>query len=39
MRVGFQLKFFGVVEAIDFVGFGDVEERFEQDWTALKGHR
>ena len=29
----------GVVEPIDFVSFEDVEERFEQDWTALKGRK
>ena len=27
---------FGVVEPIEFVSFEDVEERFEQDWIALK---
>ena len=31
--------YFGVVEPIDFVSFEDVEERFEQDWTALKGRK
>lgn len=29
--------YFGAVEPIDFVSFEDVEERFEQDWIALKG--
>lgn len=27
---------FGTVEPIDFVSFEDVEERFQQDWMALK---
>ncbi len=31
--------YFGVVEPIDFVNFEDVEERFEQAWTALKGRK
>ncbi len=31
--------YFGVVEAIDFISYGDVEERFELDWTALKGRK
>lgn len=29
--------YLGAVEPIDFVSFEDVEERFEQDWIALKG--
>ncbi len=29
--------YFGVVEPIDFISYEDVEERFELDWTALKG--
>jgi hypothetical protein len=28
--------YFGMVEAIDFVSFEDIEARFEQDWMALK---
>lgn len=28
--------FFGKVEPIDFVSFEDIEERFEQDWIALR---
>lgn len=28
--------YFGVVESVVFVGFEDVEERFEQDWISLK---
>jgi hypothetical protein len=31
--------YFGVVEPIAFVSFEDIEERFEQDWIALKGHQ
>ena len=27
---------FGVVESVEFVSFEDIEERFEQDWIALK---
>jgi hypothetical protein len=27
---------FGVVEPVEFVSFEDVEERFQQDWIALK---
>ncbi len=27
---------FGAVEAVEFVNFEDIEERFEQDWNALK---
>jgi hypothetical protein len=28
--------YFGVVEPIEFISFEDVEERFAQDWIALK---
>ena len=28
-----------IVEAIDFISYEDVEERFELDWTALKGRK
>ena len=31
--------YFGAVEAIDFISYEDVEERFELDWTALKGRK
>jgi hypothetical protein len=27
---------FGVVEPVEFASFEDVEERFQQDWIALK---
>ena len=27
---------FGKVEPVDFVSFEDIEERFEQDWIALR---
>lgn len=33
---GHHRHYFGVVEPIDFVSFEDVEDRFEQDWIALK---
>lgn len=33
---GHHRHYFGVVEPIDFISFEDVEERFEQDWIALK---
>ncbi|MCB1887829.1 MAG: hypothetical protein KDH20_09505 [Rhodocyclaceae bacterium] len=36
---GHHRHYFGVVEPIDFVSFEDIEERFEQDWTALKDRR
>lgn len=35
-RGGHHRHCFGIVEPIDFVSFEDVEERFEQDWIALK---
>ena len=28
--------YFGVVEAVDFVSFEDIENRFECDWLALR---
>ena len=31
--------YFGGVEPIDFTSYEDVEERFELDWTALKGSK
>ena len=31
--------YFGAVEAIDFISNEDVEERFELDWTALRGRK
>ena len=33
---GHHRHYFGVVEPIEFVSFEDTEERFEQDWIALK---
>ncbi len=30
---------FGTVEPIEFLSFEDIEERFERDWTILKGHQ
>lgn len=33
---GHHRHYFGVVEAVEFVSFEDLEERFEQDWIALK---
>jgi hypothetical protein len=33
---GHHRHYFGVVEAIEFVSFEDLEKRFEQDWIALK---
>lgn len=32
---GHHRHYFGVVEALDFISFEDVEERFENDWLAL----
>lgn len=38
--LGFQHRhYFGVGEPIDFISYEDVEERFELDWTALKGRK
>lgn len=31
--------YFGVVEAIAFINFEDVEEQFERDWLALKDRK
>jgi hypothetical protein len=28
--------YFGCVEPVEFVGFQDIEERFEQDWLNLR---
>jgi hypothetical protein len=33
---GHHRHYFGVMEPIEFVSFEDIEERFEQDWIALK---
>lgn len=33
---GHHRHYFGVVEPIEFICFEDIEERFEQDWIALK---
>jgi len=33
---GHHRHYFGAVEPIEFVSFEDTEERFEQDWIALK---
>lgn len=30
---------FGVLESVEFVSFEDIEERFEQDWLALKDYK
>ena len=30
---------FGVVEPMEFTSFEDTEERFEQDWIALKDYK
>ena len=31
--------YFGLVEAVEFVSFEDVEQRFERDWIALRGDK
>ena len=31
--------YFGTVETVNFVGFADIEERFEQDWIALRSDK
>ena len=36
---GHHRHYFGVVEPIGFVSFENVEERFEQDWIALKDYK
>lgn len=36
---GHHRHYFGVVEPIAFVSFEDTEERFEQDWMALKDQK
>lgn len=33
---GHHRHYFGVVEPMEFVSFEETEERFEQDWIALK---
>ncbi|CAG9271579.1 Transcriptional regulator [Paraburkholderia unamae] len=29
--------YFGTVEAVDFTSFEDTEDRFQQDWLAIRG--
>lgn len=36
---GHHRHFLGAVEPINFVSFEDIEERFEQDWLALRSNR
>ena len=36
---GHHRHYFAVVEPIEFVSFEDTEERFEQDWMALKDQK
>ena len=36
---GHHRHYFGVVEPVGFVSLEDVEERFEQDWIALKDYK
>lgn len=31
--------YFGTVEPVNFASFEDIEERFEQDWIALRGDK
>jgi hypothetical protein len=33
---GHHRHYFGVVESISFIGFEDIEERFERDWTKTR---
>ena len=33
---GHHRHYFGAVDPIEFISFDDIEERFEQDWIALK---
>lgn len=33
---GHHRHYLGVVGSVEFVSFEDIEERFEQDWIALK---
>ena len=33
---GHHRHWFGEVEPVDFIGFENIEERFEQDWLALR---
>ena len=36
---GHHRHYFGEVEAMDFVTFEDVENRFEQDWLSLRNSK
>ncbi|MFZ2853275.1 MAG: DUF6516 family protein [Rhodocyclaceae bacterium] len=36
---GHHRHYFGVVEPVEVVSFEDTEERFEQDWIALKDRK
>lgn len=35
---GHHRHYFGIVEAVAFISFEDIEKRFEQDWIALRDH-
>ena len=36
---GHHRHYFGKVEPINFVSFEDIENRFEQDWIALRNNK
>ena len=36
---GHHRHYFGVVEPVEFVSFQDTEERFENDWIAIKDRK
>jgi hypothetical protein len=36
---GHHRHYFGVVEAIKFISFEDIENRFEQDWITLRNNK
>jgi hypothetical protein len=36
---GHHRHYFGAVEPIEFISFDDVEERFEQEWIALRNRK
>jgi hypothetical protein len=36
---GHHRHYFGEVKPIDFVSFEDIEDRFEQDWIALRNSK
>lgn len=36
---GHHRHYLGAVEPVDFVSFEDTEERFQQDWIALKDRK